>query len=88
MRPNTRRRRTSAVISVSLSPELLAIAEKLAREERRTRSELVREAIRQYATTRRWRQLRRWGEAAARLAGVRDDGDIERVVAEERRLGA
>ena len=87
MRQKTRRR-TSAIITVSLPPELLAVAEKLARDERRTRSELVREAIREYATTRRWRRLRRWGEAAARRAGVRDDHDIERIVTEERRPGA
>lgn len=77
--------RSSKVISVSLPADLVKVAERLAKEERRTRSELVREALRDYAATRRWRRLRRWGEASARMARVRSDPDIEDVVGEVRR---
>jgi hypothetical protein len=37
----------------------------MATEEHRTKSELVREAFRHYAFTRRWRVIRDWGEATA-----------------------
>jgi len=72
--------RTTKLVTVSLPPRLLKDAERVAKEERRTRSELVREAIREYIATRRWRRIRRWGEAAARRAGVRNEEGIERVV--------
>lgn len=77
--------RSSKIITVSLPAELARLAERLAKEERRTRSELVREALRDYAATRRWRRLRRWGEASAQQAGVRTDRDIENAVGESRR---
>jgi CopG family transcriptional regulator / antitoxin EndoAI len=77
--------RTTKVITVSLPPNLLKDAERLAREERRTRSELLREALREYIATRRWRRIRRWGEAAARRTGVRNEEDLERALQEYRR---
>jgi len=45
--------RTTKVLSVSLPPEMLSRAEELARDENRTMSELVREALRSYETLRR-----------------------------------
>ena len=40
--------RTTATFSVSLPPEMEAEIERVQKEEHRTRSELVREALRQY----------------------------------------
>jgi len=40
-------------MTISLSPAFLKDAERLARKERRTKSELVREALRQYIECRR-----------------------------------
>jgi len=40
--------RTSKLVTISLLPELLEEAERLAREEKRSRSEFFREAIRRY----------------------------------------
>ena len=45
--------RTTKVLSVSLPPEMLSRAEQLARDEDRTMSELVREALRSYEALRR-----------------------------------
>ena len=45
--------RTTKVLSVSLPPEMFDRAEELARNENRTMSELVREALRTYEATRR-----------------------------------
>jgi hypothetical protein len=40
--------RTTSVFSVSLPPEMLEDLERVRREQHRTRSELVREALRRY----------------------------------------
>jgi len=40
--------RTTKILSLSLPPELLREAEALAKRERRTKSELLREALRRY----------------------------------------
>ena len=45
--------RTTVVCPISLPPDLVALADQLAREEHRTRSELFREALRQYARMRK-----------------------------------
>ena len=45
--------RTTIVCPISLPPDLVALTEQLQREEHRTRSELVREALRLYARMRR-----------------------------------
>jgi len=76
--------RATKVVTVSLPAELLEDTEKLAKQERRTRSELFREALREYIATRRWRRIRRWGEAAAHRARV-NETDVERIIEEYRR---
>ncbi len=77
--------RATKVVTVSLPPGLLKDTERLAKEEGRTRSELFREALREYIATRRWRRIRRWGEAAARRMAVRDEIDVEGIVENYRR---
>ena len=41
--------RTTKLITISLSPELLGLVDRLAREENRTRSAIFREAFQEYA---------------------------------------
>jgi CopG family transcriptional regulator / antitoxin EndoAI len=53
--------RTSKIISLSLPPELLSEAERVAKKEGRTKSELFREALRRYIQEQRWAELRRYG---------------------------
>ena len=62
---------------------MAAAAEKTAKQESRTRSELVREALRQYLWGRRWNTIRRYAEQSARAAGIREE-DVDRVVHESR----
>jgi len=58
----------------------------LARSERRSRSELVREAFRQYVQRQtRWASIFAYGERTARAAGVRSTREVNRIVKEERR---
>ncbi|MFN3476973.1 MAG: CopG family ribbon-helix-helix protein [Candidatus Methylomirabilales bacterium] len=49
--------RTSKPITVSLPADLLRETQQVAREEARTRSELIRDALRQYLASRRWQRL-------------------------------
>lgn len=76
--------RTTKLISISLLPELLAEAEKLAKEENRTRSELIREALRRYIAEKRWTELTRYARLKAAEMGIKSEEDIQRLVDEYR----
>jgi len=58
--------RTTKIWSISLPPEMVKEAESVARKERRTKSELIREALRNYLNELKWRDLFRYGEMKAR----------------------
>ncbi|MFI5351914.1 MAG: CopG family ribbon-helix-helix protein [Candidatus Binatales bacterium] len=75
--------RTTKVTSLSLPPKLLREAERLARREGRTRSELLREALRRYVSDSRWRGLKEFGRSQAGKLGI-EESDVERLVAEYR----
>jgi metal-responsive CopG/Arc/MetJ family transcriptional regulator len=70
---------TRKVITISLPPPLLKQAEAVAREENRTKSELVREALRFYVETREMRKQ----TARERLAPL-----VARVHARTKRVPA
>lgn len=63
----------------SLADELQAAAE----EERRSREELLREAVERYLRDRRWARLLAYGEGQARSLGL-TDADVPRLVEEYR----
>ncbi|TMB63621.1 MAG: ribbon-helix-helix protein, CopG family [Chloroflexi bacterium] len=72
-------------VTISLPPALAREVDRVARAERRSRSELLREAFRQYvARLERWERIFTAGTQAARRAGV-TEADVLRVVAERRR---
>ena len=59
--------RSTRVLSVSLPETMFTEAEALAKEENRTMSELVREALRAYKREREaWGQLMRYGQSRPR----------------------
>ena len=76
--------RTSRILSLSLPPDLIREAERIAKQEGRTKSELFREALRRYIEERRWRGLQRYGAGRARKVGM-TEADVERAVQEVRR---
>ena len=76
--------RTTRILSLSFPPDLVREAERVAKEEGRTKSELFREAFRRYVEERRWRGLQRYGASRARRLGV-TEADVERTVREFRR---
>jgi len=71
--------RTTRILNLSLPPELYAEIVQMAREESRTKSELMREAFRQYRFNRQWNLLRRWGEETASRFGILSEDDVERL---------
>jgi CopG family transcriptional regulator / antitoxin EndoAI len=75
--------RKSFVLSISLPPELASDLDSAAKKERRSRSELVREAVRQYVLLARWKSLRQRATLKAAEQGLQEQ-DIERLVDEER----
>ena len=68
-----------SIINVSMPPALAKRVEKIAKEENRTKSELLREAFRRYEFDRDWAKIRAWGEETARRMGIETDDDVERI---------
>ena len=75
--------RTSKLVTISLLPELLEEVERLAKEEKRTRSEFFREAIRRYIEEKKWERIYRYGRMKAQEQGLAEE-DLERLVDEDR----
>jgi len=75
---------TPRLRSLSLPSDLVREAERLAKQEGRTKTEVLGEALRRYGQERRWRGLQRYGAGRARKVGVREAG-VERAVQEFRR---
>ncbi len=64
-------RSVATTVNISFQEELLADIDKQAKKERRSRSELVREAARLYIERRdRWNKIFALGEAVARDKGL------------------
>jgi CopG family transcriptional regulator / antitoxin EndoAI len=75
--------RTSQTVTISLPPDLAAEVDRLASSEHRTRSELLREAFRQYVERRRrWEQL---FAAGRRVAAQRELTEASITTAVKRR---
>ena len=80
--------RTTTVLSVTLPLPMLQEAKELARQENRTMSELIREALRQYQSQQnrkqRWEMISLLGKDSAAQAGVHSEEDLVQVVRESR----
>jgi CopG family transcriptional regulator/antitoxin EndoAI len=72
--------RTTKTWTISLPPKLSREAERAAREENRTKSELLREALRLYLEDQRWRKLQRKNALLAQTLGIRTEEDVDRIV--------
>jgi CopG family transcriptional regulator/antitoxin EndoAI len=67
------------MVSISFPPDLVLDLDSVAKRESRSRSELVREAVRQYVLLAKWRVLRQKAALKAAEQGLREQ-DIERLV--------
>jgi metal-responsive CopG/Arc/MetJ family transcriptional regulator len=71
------------LLSVSIPDELAAEAEALARATGKTKSEVVRDALRRHIQHERFVELQRYGRGRAEALGVGPE-DVERLVDELR----
>jgi len=76
--------RATKTLTVSLPPQLAREAERTAREEKCSKSELVCEALRIYLDERRWKKLQRETAARARALGIHTEDDVDNLVHELR----
>ena len=58
--------RATKLLTISIMPEFFEEIERLAKEERRTKSELVREALRCYIAEKELKRLQRYGMQKAK----------------------
>jgi len=63
---------------------MLKEAQELARQENRTMSELVREALRHYQKQRRWETITAIGQSSAQALGLETEDDVVRLIHEFR----
>lgn len=75
--------RTTKTITVSLQPEMSNRVDDVRRQQGRSRSEFVREAIDRYLVECEWGELVRYGEQQAREQGIGPE-DVARLVEEYR----
>lgn len=73
-------------INLSIPQSLLDEADEVARNESRSRSELVREALRCYVLTKQYRVLSQSAQAEAKARGFKPE-DVERIMNEVRHGG-
>src|SRR5437879_2068384 len=70
---------TTRVRLLSLPSHLIREAERLAKQEGRTKTEVLREALRRYGQEQRWRGLQRYGAGRVRKVGMRQAGVVRTV---------
>jgi len=75
----------SSTVNISFNDDLLKKIDQVAREESRSRSELIREAARGYIERkRRWKQIFDFGKLKAAEKGI-TESDVETEIAAYRR---
>lgn len=71
--------RISKTISLSVPLGMAKKIKELMKEEGRTRSELIREALRRYVEEQEWKKIYRYGEIKAREKGITED-QVESII--------
>lgn len=72
--------RTAKTISITLPPDLLVKAQRLAQAEHRTMSELFREALRRYMQPDAdWEALLQRSRARGKELGIQNEEEVERL---------
>ncbi len=72
--------RNTAVISISLPPEVLAILEKITRKTSKTRSEVVKELLVSYYQDKSWEQIFTWGRKTKEKYNIKREEDIIKII--------
>jgi len=77
--------RRSKVVTLSIPPQLLRDTEKLAKQEQRTKSELMRDALRLYLDLQSDKGFRRAVRERAKALRIESEEDVEQLVDEVRK---
>ena len=72
--------RRTRTITISAPPEMADTIDALRREESRTTSELLREALRRYIEDRNWQRLYRYGERKAQERGITTEEQVDDLI--------
>ena len=75
--------RTAKVVSISLPPDMNSEIQELAKEERRSVSELMREALRQYIALNTWKKAQKQVRKIAKKKAISPE-DIQDIIDQER----
>ena len=75
--------RATTTITFSLPPEMAERVDEVTKQEGRSRSELLREALLHYFEGNEWRQLLRYGERQVKAQAIGPE-DVNRLVEEYR----
>lgn len=68
-----------SIINISVPPIMAKRIERIAKEENRTKSELLREAFRIYEFDKEWAVIKAVGRETALRMGIETDEDVERI---------
>ncbi len=67
------------IINISVPQAIERQIEQMAKEENKTKSELLRDAFRVYKFQKDWARIRIWGDRIARKMGIETVDDVERI---------
>jgi predicted transcriptional regulator len=77
--------RQTKIVNMSIPVKLYRAVEDLAKKRDTTRSDILRESLEQYVVSEQnWQEIYRAGEESAKKLGIKNEGDIERLVEEYR----
>lgn len=76
--------RTTKIITFSLPLRMAKKIKEIGREEGRTRSELLREALRRYIEEQEWKKVLRYGQMKTKQEGISEE-QVEDIVDELRK---
>ena len=72
--------RNTAVISISLPPEILSILERLSKKTAKTRSEIIKELLVTYYQDESWGQIFTWGRKTKEKFDIKSEEDIVKLI--------
>lgn len=67
------------IVSVSLPVEINDRIEKIATEQKRSKSQIVLEAVEKYEFDIRWAPVREYGDRIAKMLSITSEDDVERI---------
>lgn len=72
--------RNTAVVSISLPPEILAILEELTRRTAKTRSEIIRDLLVSYRQDKSWERIFSLGRKTKEQFDIKSEEDILKLI--------